>query len=139
MKKFFNTIFIVDDDPVDRRVLRRSLGKIGIESSVLEAVDGLEAYQMLQEQPSLELSDLNRVLAIVDINMGGMNGLDLLEKIKGNPELKCIPVIILSTSDLQEDIDRACDLGAFGYLVKGESFSKELKTILEKAGTFTKR
>ena len=61
-------------------------------------------------------------LAILDIKMPGMNGLELLAKIKSNDRTKDLPVIIMSSSDEPQDISCAYDCGANGYLVKPNRF-----------------
>ena len=57
-------------------------------------------------------------MIILDLNLPGMSGFDVLRELKGDPELRRIPVIILTTSGRRADIDKAYDLGAASYVVK---------------------
>ena len=125
-KKF--TLLLVDDDPVDRRVIKRTFKKIGLNLPIIEANDGREALKMLNNPGSHGLpEDISSVFAIVDINMPNLDGISLLKEIKSNPNTKHIIVYILSTSTTKEDVRAAYENFAAGYLVKGPTLESNIE------------
>ncbi|MBF0495560.1 MAG: response regulator [Deltaproteobacteria bacterium] len=113
------SILIVDDSLAMRRGLRQC---INLPSAQLtEAVDGQEA---------LELAAIrNFDLIITDIDMPRMNGIQLCKSLKTNPATKAVPVIMVSSFDSDEDIDRGFQAGASAYLIKNEARSSLMTTI----------
>lgn len=102
-------VLIVDDSGTIRRVVSASLRLLeGVE--VVEASNGFEALRLLRERKI--------DLAIVDIHMPEMSGLQLLGFMKSDPSLSSIPVIILTTERSEEDRKRGMELGANRYLTK---------------------
>lgn len=102
-------VLVVDDSGTIRRVVCASLRLLeGVE--VVEASNGFEALRLLREQKI--------DLAIVDIHMPEMSGLQLLGFMKSDPSLSSIPVIILTTERSEEDRKRGMKLGANRYLTK---------------------
>lgn len=112
-------VLVVDDDPdhlvLTSRALRGSNDRLDLEidtvSSGSEALDYLHRRATYQDQPRPHL-------ILLDLKMPGMGGLEVLERLKKDPELRRIPVIILSSSDRAEDIEGAYDLGSNSYVVK---------------------
>lgn len=102
-------ILIVDDSLTMRQQVSITLTKDGFE--VLEAEDGHDCLTKLRATPDV-------ALVIADINMPRMNGIELLEAIKGYPGLAAVPVVMLTTEGSIELIDRAKQLGAKAWLVK---------------------
>jgi len=101
-------ILVIEDDKFLRELIVRKLQKEGLDVS--EAVDGEEGIKKVNEiKPDLILLDL--ILPTVD-------GFEVLKRIKSNPEVAEIPVIILSNLGQQEDIEKGLRLGAVDYLVK---------------------
>lgn len=110
-------ILVVDDSLTVREVQRRLLENSGYE--VIVAVDGMDGWNTLQ---------LNKFdLVISDIDMPRMNGIDLIRKIKGEPSLKDLPVIIVSYKDREEDRIRGLEAGANYYLTKSSFQDEGLK------------
>ena len=102
------TVLVVDDSPTMRRMVAWVLIPMGLE--VVEAGDGKEALKLLEERTF--------DLAIVDINMPVMDGIQLMRRIRGKAGLEDLPVLMLTTesSDLMKQAGRAA--GATGWLVK---------------------
>ena len=119
-------ILIIEDDKFLRDLMSQKLTKEGF--SVKEALDGEEGLKMaLEEPPDLVLLDL--ILPRVD-------GFGVLERIKKEPKLSHLPVLILSNLGQKEDVGRALSMGAEDFLIKsnftlGEIVEK-IKTILKK-------
>lgn len=107
MKQAYN-ILIVDDEPVNIILLEKILEVLGY--LVVAAKTGVESLQVIQQnQPDL---------VFLDIMMPGMSGIEVLDKIKGNPFTKTIPVIMLTASDNCELRDESMRKGASAYLFK---------------------
>jgi len=112
---------VVDDFATMRRIVRNLLKESGY-SNVDEAEDGAAALQMLK--------DNKYDFVISDINMPNMNGFEMLRQIRALPELKLLPVLMVTAEAKKEDIINAAQIGASGYIVK--PFTKA--TLEEKLG-----
>ena len=104
-------VMIVDDSAAIRKILQRVLVQAEVPmGKVHEAGDGMEALEKLKtEKVGLILSD---------INMPNMDGLELLSKLKADPNLKDVPVIMITTEGGQAKVLEAVNLGAAGYVRK---------------------
>jgi CheY-like chemotaxis protein len=108
-------IMLIEDNSEDAAFAARILKFNRLEKDLVLALDGEEAIQSLQEQAEeSRLPDL----ILLDINLPDISGIDLLEKIKQDPRYSRIPVVILTGSNMDEDIQRSYDRGASSYLVK---------------------
>ena len=120
-------IMIVDDSPIIRSVIEKNLRMSGLPvNGCVMAGNGEEALQQLAGQ----WIDL----ALVDINMPVMNGVELIEKMKKDDLLKTIPIIVASTEGSQTRIEQLRDLGIVGYLRKPftpEQFKEQITQALE--------
>jgi len=119
------TILIIEDDKFLRELIAQKLIKEGFEIS--EAVDGEEGMKKVKE----EKPDL----VLLDLILPGVDGFEVLARIKEDPVLAAIPVIILSNLGQKEDVERGLKLGAVDYLIKahftpGEIIEK-VKNILK--------
>lgn len=119
-KKF--KILAVEDDNFLRDLLSRKLGKEN--SEFITAIDGEEALKILEtETPSIIL---------LDLVLPGIDGFEVLKKIRENPRTKDIPVVILSNLGQDSDIEKAKSLGANDFLIKA-NFS--IDEVIEKIKT----
>lgn len=100
---------VVDDFATMRRIVRNLLKESGY-GNVDEAEDGAMALQMLK--------DNKYDFVISDINMPNMNGFEMLRQIRAQPELKLLPVLMVTAEAKKEDIINAAQIGASGYIVK---------------------
>ncbi len=117
---------VVDDFSTMRRIVRNLLKEIGI-NNVDEAEDGTVALQKLQGG-SFEF-------VITDWNMPKMDGLSLLKAIRSTPELKHLPVLMITAEAKKENIISAAEAGANGYIVKpftAGTLSEKLTKIFDK-------
>ncbi|MEP7286389.1 MAG: response regulator [Chloroflexota bacterium] len=101
-------VLIVDDNEMNREILSRQLKREGHTSAVAE--DGLDAWNLLQSQPF--------DLVLLDLMMPKMDGFGVLERLKADPSLQQIPVIVLSAENDLDNIVRCIELGAEDYLLK---------------------
>jgi signal transduction histidine kinase len=102
------TILVVDDNEGNRDMLSRRLARAGYSTVIAEG--GEDALKLLQEQ--------RFDLILLDLIMPGVNGLQVIEKIKADPELCQTPVILISALDDMETVARCIELGAEDYLFK---------------------
>ncbi|MDD5590185.1 MAG: response regulator [Candidatus Portnoybacteria bacterium] len=101
-------ILFVEDEPTLQKTLGRVLEKEGYE--VQSALDGQSGLALVKRiKPSLVL---------LDLILPKMDGFEVLQKIKADPEIKSIPVIVLTNLESSQDIEKALSLGANNYLVK---------------------
>jgi two-component system chemotaxis response regulator CheY len=103
------TILVVDDSPTMRQQVRMPLEDAGYK--VLEAGDGQEALRRLDGA-----ADVHMVIS--DVNMPGMNGLEMLEALRKIPRFAALPVVMLTTEGKKSLVERAEKAGARGWLVK---------------------
>ena len=120
---YANQILLAEDDSTDADFFQRALSRLDSPPDLHWCKNGKDAYDVLSRDGQLPR------LAIVDIKMPGMNGLELLKKIKTNKRLRNLPVIMMSSSDEPKDIAEAYDHGANGYLVKPSRF-QELRELV---------
>lgn len=113
---------VVEDSPTMRQLISFSLKRFK-GSRVIEAVDGVDALKKL----STEKVDI----ILTDINMPVMDGLKLVSLVRQNPQLKHIPIIIITTEGAEEDRERGLALGANAYISKPIQSSHLIKTIGE--------
>jgi len=102
-------ILVVEDSPTMRQLISFAIKRVP-HSRVVEATDGVDALKKL----SSEKIDL----ILADINMPVMDGLKLVSLVRGNPNYKDIPIIIVTTEGAEEDRKRALAIGANAYLPK---------------------
>ena len=120
-------ILVVDDDSVIRISIERAARKRGMPRQVAFARNGEEALSHLEA--SAEAGEGRTWLVLLDINMPVMDGLETLHAITERPGLARVPVFVLSSSDAPDDIDKAYERGAAGYIVKGTSMADVTHTL----------
>ncbi|WP_075830798.1 response regulator [Deinococcus marmoris] len=114
---------VVDDSPQDQLLAQEAFEHLCPECVLTCAGSGREALALLQDR------DFQVDVVLLDLNMPGMSGFELLREMKRDPRLIRIPVVILSTSSAQQDISEAYTLHASSYLVKSSSFAEFLSQI----------
>lgn len=117
-------ILLIEDNPSDVLFIREALAETGTELHLDVVGDGEKGLEFLRNEGT-DLPDL----VIVDINLPRLEGLEVLEEIRHDPNLRRLPVIVLSTSDLDRDIDRAYDLHANAYVVKRHDYTEIVQAI----------
>ena len=128
-------ILLVEDDEVDIMNVERAFKKADIKNPLYIARNGIEALIMLRGgNEELPQVPHERRLILLDINMPKMSGLEFLQTIRADKDLKLTPVVMLTTSNQDKDMIEAFDLNVAGYLFKPVTFSRfvELMTTLNK-------
>ena len=118
------TVLLVEDDLNDIFLVKRAFKMAQLENPLQVVTDGEEATHYLSGQGKYADRETHPLpkLVVMDIKMPRMTGFDVLEWIKSDGSLRRIPVIIVSSSNRPEDIDRAYELGANAYMVKPVSY-----------------
>lgn len=114
-------MLLVEDDEVDVLNVRRALAKAELGVALHVASDGVEALELLAGPRRDELEPFPK-LVLLDLNLPRMNGIELLQRIRDDAELRRLVVIALTTSDDERDVRAAFDLNVAGYLVKPIAF-----------------
>jgi len=118
------TILIADDDPEDRMLAAEALEESRLANDVHFVEDGEELLDYLNQRG--KFSDPHEAprpgLILLDLNMPRMDGREALAAIKNDPDLKRIPIVVLTTSKAETDIYRSYDLGVNSFIVKPVSF-----------------
>ena len=121
-------ILLVEDNPADVLITREALTEARLLNSIHVAEDGVEALEFLRRQGKFPAAP-RPGLILLDLNLPRKNGREVLEEIKQDPELKTIPVVVLTTSRTEEDILRSYDLHANCYVVKPVDFDSFVKAV----------
>lgn len=111
-------ILLVEDDPADAGLAKRAIREGRILCDVHHAVDGVEALAYLRREDPRHAHARRPDLILLDLNMPRMDGRGVLAEIRKDPELRGIPVVVLTTSDVQQDIEAIYQLGANSFVTK---------------------
>jgi CheY-like chemotaxis protein len=122
--RHYKPILLVEDDEVDTLTIERALTDLNERTRLVPTRDGIEALTYLKNR-----ANRKPCLILLDLNMPKMNGQEFLTIIKADDKLKKIPVVIHSTSNSREDINKSFELGAAGYMVKSQDYEKSKNTI----------
>ena len=121
-------ILLVEDDPGDVLMTREAFEHHKIRNALHVASDGVEALQFLKrEGPFGEAPRPGLIL--LDLNLPRKDGREVLGEIKQDPALRTIPVVVLTTSEAEEDILRSYDLHANAYVTKPVDFEKFVEVV----------
>lgn len=110
------SVLLVEDNPGDARLVREALKDSSDPLELIVASDGQEALDMLET--------LRPDIILLDLNLPKVDGRDVLKSIKSTPHLRRIPVVILSTSEAELDINNAYDAHANSYITKPLDFTR---------------
>lgn len=111
-------ILLVEDDPADAHLVKVALGENRIIANLQNAFDGREALEYLRRQGARFKTAPRPDLILLDLNMPRMDGREFLAEIKQDKDLADIPVVVLTTSEVERDVVTAYTLGASGYITK---------------------
>jgi CheY-like chemotaxis protein len=125
------SILHVEDDPNDVLLVQRALRKVNVATQLHTVADGDKAIRYLSGTE--EFADRDRFplphLVLLDLKMPRKSGLEVLAWIRGQPRLKRVVVVVFTSSNHDQDINKAYELGANSYLVKPVGFDALYETI----------
>jgi CheY-like chemotaxis protein len=121
-------ILLVEDDPGDVVMTREAFQDYKIHNQLHVVNDGAEAMAFLRQEG--EFADRPRPdLVLLDLNLPRMDGREVLEAIKSDPELASIPVVVLTTSENEDDVLRSYSLHANAYVTKPVDFERFIEVV----------
>ena len=113
------TIIMIEDDEGHARLIEKNIRRAGVSNQIMPFTDGTLALEyLIGPDGSGEVSSGRQLLILLDLNLPDMTGVDILEKVKGNEHTRRSPVVVLTTTDDQREIQRCYDLGANVYITK---------------------
>jgi CheY-like chemotaxis protein len=127
------TIVRIEDDEGHARLIEKNVRRAGVNNEIVPFANGTDAldYILGKDRSGTVTSD-RHLLILLDLNLPDMSGIDNLEKVKSNPHAKRLPVVILTTTDDEREIQRCYDLGANVYITKPveyESFAHAIRQL----------
>jgi len=123
-------ILFAEDNPKDVELTLEALADNNLGNRVEVVRDGVEAMEYLRREGKYKLrSPGNPAVAILDIKMPRMDGLEVLRAIRSDPALKMIPVVMLTSSREEQDLIRSYELGINAYVVKPVKFSEFIEAV----------
>jgi DNA-binding response OmpR family regulator len=127
------TIVMVEDDEGHARLIEKNIRRAGVNNEIIPFTDGTSALEYMRGgDGSGEASARRHLLVLLDLNLPDMTGVDILAKVKANRHTRRSPVVILTTTDDQREIQRCYDLGANVYITKPvnyESFANAIRQL----------
>lgn len=124
-------ILLAEDDDGHAKLTEHGLKNSGISNEIIRFKNGKEVWEYLTKQNSLDKS----YLLLLDIKMPIMDGIEVLEKMKSDDELKQIPVIMLTTTEDPREVENCYKIGCNVYITKPVDFEKFTET-LKRLGLF---
>ena len=124
-------IVMVEDDEGHARLIEKNIRRAGISNAIKHFTDGTSALDFLFHHPEGPAMN-GPALVLLDLNLPDMSGTDILTKIKAEPALKRVPVVVLTTTDDKVEIQRCYDLGCNVYITKPvnyESFAQAIRQL----------
>lgn len=123
------TLLLVEDNPDDEALTLRALRKNNIANEIIVARDGQEALDYLFATGAFDGRDINEQpqVILLDLKLPKIDGLQVLERLRAEPETRHIPVVVLTSSNEERDIIRSYDLGANSYVRKPVDFEQFLQ------------
>lgn len=115
-------ILLVEDNPAEKRLILEAFKEIQTSFQIMDFKNGEEALDFLELQKNK--IDQRHFLLLLDLNLPGKNGYEVLKEIKADEKLRFIPIIIFSTSAYEEHIREAYSLNANAYVVKPQNFEE---------------
>ena len=129
-------ILLVEDDPYDVELTLSALAENHLANEVVVVRDGAEALDYLYRRGAYESRVAgNPVVMLLDLKLPKVDGLEVLEHVKSNPDLKTTPVVMLTSSREEQDLAKSYNLGTNAYVVKPVGFSDFVEAI-RKLGLF---
>ncbi len=113
------TIVMIEDDDGHARLIEKNIRRAGVNNPIVPFTNGTQALEfLLGPDGTGEVNSGRQLLVLLDLNLPDMTGVDILQRVKGNEHTRRSPVVILTTTDDEREIQRCYDLGANVYITK---------------------
>jgi CheY-like chemotaxis protein len=127
------SIVMIEDDDGHARLIERNIRRAGVNNEILPFRTGGEALNFLMGADGSGAASAGRsLLILLDLNLPDMGGVEILRRVKANVHTRCSPVVVLTTTDDNREIQRCYDLGANVYITKPvdyESFANAVRQL----------
>lgn len=131
--KYIRPILLAEDSPADAEMAMDALREANLANPIVHVEDGVDALDyLLRRGRFTDREGGDPAVLLLDIKMPRMDGLEVLQKLREEPSLKRLPVVILSSSREESDLARSWDLGVNAYVVKpvdADQFFHAVKTL----------
>lgn len=125
-------ILLIEDSPQDVELTLLALAERCLANEVVVARDGEAGLDYLYRRGTYESRDVgNPVVVLLDLKLPKVDGLEVLEKVKADPNLRMVPVVILTSSGEEQDLVESYGLGANAYVVKPVGFEEFVQALKE--------
>jgi CheY-like chemotaxis protein len=121
-------VLLVEDDPGDVVLIKEAFEYNKVHNALHVVSDGEEALEFLYRRGRYEAAPLHD-LVLLDLNLPRKDGREVLEEVKADRDLRTIPVVVLTTSEAEEDIVRSYDLHANAYVTKPVDFDRFIEVV----------
>lgn len=121
-------IFLVEDNKADVRLIQEALKNSSVQHQVVTVRNGVDAMAYLRREGEF-IDALRPDLILLDLNLPKKDGREVLAEIKADPQLKRIPVVVLTTSRNEEDISQSYELHVNCYITKSRNISELFKIV----------
>jgi CheY-like chemotaxis protein len=123
-------ILLVDDSPRDTELALEALAQNNLANEVVALRDGAEALDYLYRRGQFaDRGNGNPAVVMLDLKMPKVDGIEVLRQIKGDPQLKTIPVVVMTSSREEQDLVRSYELGVNAYIVKPVQFLEFVEAV----------
>ena len=126
-------MLLIEDNPADVRLTQEALKEHRVRNNLSVVADGVEAIAFLRREGPHAGAPRPDVI-LLDLNLPRMDGRELLKRIKDDPDLRRIPVVVLTTSQAEEDILKSYDLHANCYITKPVDLAKFMAIVKDIEG-----
>jgi len=127
-----NRILLVEDDPNDVELTLMALTENDLANEIVVARDGEEALDYLYRRGAYaSREEGNPIVVLLDLKLPKVDGLEVLKQVKSDPDLRKIPVVMLTSSREERDLIRSYDLGTNAYVVKPVGFQDFVEAVKE--------
>ncbi len=128
------TIVMIEDDDGHARLIERNIRRAGVTNEIIHLSDGATTYTYFNELKA-QPADVTPNLVLLDLNLPDVSGIEILEYLKNDGHLKVTPVVVLTTTDNQAEIQRCYDLGCNVYITKPVDY-QQFATAVRQLGLF---
>jgi CheY-like chemotaxis protein len=123
-------ILLAEDDDGHATLIERNLQRVGVINPIVRVADGQSALDYI-----LQGANGHPLLLLLDINLPKVDGIEVLRRLKANPQTSKLPIIMLTTTDDPREIDRCYELGCSVYITKPVRYEKFVEA-LQRLGMF---